>query len=226
MTGLAIDASGDVLSAALATPEGSFYAEIDAGIRHSERLMQLVDSLFASAGAAPGDLEFVACMRGPGSFTGLRLGMSAAKGMSVALGIPLYAAPTLDCAALPFGYWKGTVVAAIDAKKGRWFAAPYRAGERLAEAADVDTAALAAIAGADPFLCGSSAEAAAEAIRSETGLRPPCESFCRRGRARELLSIAAARFSAKDPGENDEVGLHYLRKSEAELTREAAGRAP
>ena len=42
----------------------------------------------------------------------------------------------------------------------------------------------------------------------------------------DLLSIAAARFSAKDPGENDEVGLHYLRKSEAELTREAAGRAP
>lgn len=227
MTGLALDTAGEVLSVALRTTEGLYLAEIDAGLRHSERLMELVDSLFSSARMPPAELSFVACLGGPGSFTGLRIGMSTAKGLAVSLGIPLYSVPTLDCVAYSHRVWPGPVIPVIDARRGRWFAAPFRSGERLAQDAELGTEELADLTGGPQggaLLCGPGAEAASEAILRAQSFRPEAEVFGRRGRGRELLDLAQARFSSQDPGEKDEVGLQYLRKSEAELTREAAQR--
>ena len=82
---LAIDSAWDVLSAALAIGDETFFIEIDAGLRHSELLMECADTLCKTAGISPTDLKMVACMKGPGSFTGLRIGYSIAKGIAMAL---------------------------------------------------------------------------------------------------------------------------------------------
>src|SRR3972149_110384 len=71
---------------------------------HSERLMAAVDHLLHLSGWEPGQLEGLAVAIGPGSFTGLRIGISAVKGLALGVGIPVAAVPTLDAlaATLPF----------------------------------------------------------------------------------------------------------------------------
>ncbi len=63
---------------------------------HSERLLILIDEVLKESNIAPSQLTAVAVSAGPGSFTGLRIGLSAAKGLALALNIPIIAVPTLD----------------------------------------------------------------------------------------------------------------------------------
>jgi tRNA threonylcarbamoyladenosine biosynthesis protein TsaB len=92
---------------------------------HSERLMSSVEALMAAAGVAPGDLDAIACGAGPGSFTGVRIGVSACKAMAYALSIPIVPVPTLD--ALAYGRGKGAraVWCLIDARHGRCYSASF-----------------------------------------------------------------------------------------------------
>lgn len=92
---------------------------------HSERLMSSVEALMAAAGVAPGDLDAIACGAGPGSFTGVRIGMSACKAMAYALAIPIVSVPSLD--ALAYGRGKGapTVWCLVDARHGRCYSASF-----------------------------------------------------------------------------------------------------
>jgi tRNA threonylcarbamoyladenosine biosynthesis protein TsaB len=99
---------------------------LDVSATHSERLLPAIDRLMADAGWGPGDLEGLAVAIGPGSFTGLRIGLSAVKGLALALGIPVVGVPTLDAlaAALPFAAWP--VCPVLDARKGEVYACRYR----------------------------------------------------------------------------------------------------
>jgi tRNA threonylcarbamoyladenosine biosynthesis protein TsaB len=140
---LALDTASAALSAALSAGEQIWYFQADAGLRHSELLMEIVDTLFGKAGMDRGDLDAVACMKGPGSFTGLRIGFAAAKGIALALGIPLITAPTLDCMAASLSVWPGIVLPAIDAKKNSFFAALYSGGLRLCPDMDAEASVIA-----------------------------------------------------------------------------------
>src|SRR2546428_9468073 len=77
---------------------------LDVSRTHSERLMGAIDRLLTDAGWTVRDLEGLAVSVGPGSFTGLRIGLSTVKGLALALSIPIVAVPTLDAMAalLPF----------------------------------------------------------------------------------------------------------------------------
>jgi tRNA threonylcarbamoyladenosine biosynthesis protein TsaB len=227
---LAIDCACEVLSVALLAGNGTFYTEIDAGVRHSELLMESADALCETAGISPGDLSLVACMKGPGSFTGLRIGYSAAKGIAMALGIPLRAVPTMECLAYRLSIWPGMALPAIDAKRGCFFAALYRHGKELAGCMDATPQAIAEkIAGArlsedeQVVLTGPGAELLyprlTENIRGELVSVDP---DCRKGRARELLEIAGSGLSE---GMSDIAsGPVYIRKSDAEEKSLAQGR--
>ena len=220
---LAIDCACEVLSVALAAGNGIFYMEIDAAFRHSELLMECADTLCKTAGISPGDLDLVACMKGPGSFTGLRIGYSSAKGIAMALEIPLRAVPTMDCLARHLSIWPGIAVPAIDAKRSCFFAALYRNGKELAGCMDVPPQAIAEkIAAArlsqdeKVVLTGPGAELlfpGLETYISGITLDPDC----RKGRARELLEITKSRL----PEETNDIdfGPVYLRKSDAEEKR-------
>ncbi len=100
-------------------------------------LLVAVDRVCKEAGVAPTALDAVAIGAGPGSFTGLRIGMATAKGIAFAAGRPLYACSSLAALArdgtlaladqqlLP--YLDGLVVAVLDARRGEVFAGVYRA---------------------------------------------------------------------------------------------------
>jgi tRNA threonylcarbamoyladenosine biosynthesis protein TsaB len=95
-------------------------------VTHSERLMLHVDALLKSAGLTLPDIDGFAVTVGPGSFTGLRIGLAAAKAMAYAAGKPLAGVPTLDVLADNLPYCKYLVAPVLDARKHMVYAAVFR----------------------------------------------------------------------------------------------------
>lgn len=130
---LALETSTDVCSVALAR-EGRVLAAltIDRPRVHAEWLLPLVDDALRYAGAERTDLGAVAVSAGPGSYTGLRIGASVAKGLAAALGLELVAVPTLEAlarAARPAAAPADVVLAALPARREEVFAAAWRVGD-------------------------------------------------------------------------------------------------
>jgi len=226
---LAIDTAASVFSVALGTATGQWYFEANAGTRHSELLMEITDFLFKKAGLKPTDLSLVVCMNGPGSFTGLRIGFSCAKGLALALGIPFAAISSLECMAYPYSMWPGLVMPVIDAKKNAWFCALFSGATRITEDMDADLETIcAAIAAAEKpaekplrlLLAGPDAAELQIVLKNS----PLCENTvfftapsCRTGSARELLAIAKSRKIVNNISSNFDLGPDYIRKSDAEI---------
>jgi tRNA threonylcarbamoyladenosine biosynthesis protein TsaB len=99
---------------------------LNIAITHSERLMSAVDRLFADCGLAPADLDGLAVSVGPGSFTGLRVGIATVKALAMALDLPVAAVPTLDALAARLPFANAPVCPILDARKGEVYLSLYR----------------------------------------------------------------------------------------------------
>jgi tRNA threonylcarbamoyladenosine biosynthesis protein TsaB len=232
---LALDTSDSVISAALSFEGGTVHIEADVLSRHSELLMDFIDRLFKTASIKQEDLELAACMKGPGSFTGLRIGFSTAKGLSLALGIPLVTAPTLDCMAHNLSIWPGIVLAVIDAKKGCFFSGFYRRGKLLSSYLDasptliLEQLELLRLSPEEPLaITGPGTPLLCEKLKNLEEFGKPrlsslafCDPSFRRGRALELLEIVRHYVIVKE-AEDIYSGPLYLRKSDAELNLKSA----
>jgi tRNA threonylcarbamoyladenosine biosynthesis protein TsaB len=95
---------------------------------HSEQLLAGVDRVLRGAGLGLQDLDGIAVGLGPGSFTGLRVALSTAKGLAMALGIPLRGVPTLEALAHNVPFWSGVVCPMVDARRGRVYGGLFRGG--------------------------------------------------------------------------------------------------
>jgi tRNA threonylcarbamoyladenosine biosynthesis protein TsaB len=227
---LAIDTTASIFSVALAAGDDQWYFEADAGTLHSRLIMESIDFLFRKASLAPEDLSAVFCMRGPGSFTGLRIGFSSAKGLALALGIPFVSVSSLDCLARPYSVWPGIVLPVIDAKKNAYFYALYCKGIRLSPDADADLPAIVSqiketlarqnSRAGQILLTGPDAEKLYKNLKqNDEGSHELCYYSViapdfRRGSAKDLLAIAKEKdIINNDPG----IGPDYIRKSDAEL---------
>ena len=125
-----------ILAIETATPRGSVAlvsggavraeADLPPGPRASGSYISAVEALFAAAGAAAGDVSAVAVSAGPGAFTGLRVGMSAAKGFCFGWGVPIVPVPTLLALAHRFPGEGRTVCPVQDARRGEAYAALFR----------------------------------------------------------------------------------------------------
>lgn len=99
---------------------------LDVRTTHSERLMSAIDRVLSDAGWTARDLEGLAVAVGPGSFTGLRIGLSTVKGLALALGIPVAPVPTLDAMAASLPWACLPVCPVIDARKREVYTCLYR----------------------------------------------------------------------------------------------------
>nr|WP_314090409.1 tRNA (adenosine(37)-N6)-threonylcarbamoyltransferase complex dimerization subunit type 1 TsaB [uncultured Shinella sp.] len=114
---LAIDTAGTGCSAALYDSNREIVlgaAGADIGRGHAERLMEFVDGALAAAGLDLPAIDRIAVTIGPGSFTGIRVGVAAARGLALALGIPAVGVSTLSALAADRS---GPLLVAIDAKR-------------------------------------------------------------------------------------------------------------
>jgi len=121
MTVLGIETATSVCGAAI-WESGSLAAleEVNEERVHAERLLPLIDAALRTSGRTVASLTAIAVSIGPGSFTGLRIGLSIAKGLVLATGIPLVAVPTLEALAsrsVKARKTEGLVLAAIDARR-------------------------------------------------------------------------------------------------------------
>jgi tRNA threonylcarbamoyladenosine biosynthesis protein TsaB len=138
-TVLALDTSGPCCAAALARMDGQEFRILASRTEpmergHAERLVPLVGELLGEAGFAWSDLGRVGVTTGPGSFTGVRVGIAAARGLALALGIPAIGIGTLDALVeMPdpktaAGSAAGTIVACLDARRGEIYLLARAAG--------------------------------------------------------------------------------------------------
>jgi tRNA threonylcarbamoyladenosine biosynthesis protein TsaB len=93
---------------------------------HTIELTPAIQRALTHVRLTPANLETVAVAQGPGSFTGLRIGMSVAKGLAMAQNIPLIAVPTLDIVATAVPPFEGPLIAVLQAGRGRVCAQRYR----------------------------------------------------------------------------------------------------
>ncbi|HEX5037402.1 MAG TPA: tRNA (adenosine(37)-N6)-threonylcarbamoyltransferase complex dimerization subunit type 1 TsaB [bacterium] len=99
---------------------------LSVSVRHSERLMPAVEQLLRDANTLPSQVDLFAVAEGPGSFTGLRIGIAAAQGLALAQGKPLVGVSTLQGLAMNAVFHPGLVVPVLNAFRGEVYFGIYR----------------------------------------------------------------------------------------------------
>ena len=100
-------------------------------------IQKLLDSFLGRESISAADLDLIVCTRGPGSFTGLRIAMATAKGLSLGSSTPMVSIQTLDMLAYGLEYFNGVVVPIIDARKKRFYTAIYQGSKKQSDNLDL-----------------------------------------------------------------------------------------
>ncbi len=219
---LAIDTATDWAGIALYDPEtGTIRYEQTwwARKRHTSSLLPHIDAALHDQGISRAALRGIAIAIGPGSYTGLRVGLSLAKGMALALDVPLVGVPTLDVVAYPYRHVAETVCAIIQAGRTRVCWAVYTPEDRATPADgyhldDVPTVAQALAAREVPvFVCGEVTPAAAQVFRDTLGPRvrvaSPADGLRRAGFLAEMGWAALESGRVDDPATLTPIYLRH-----------------
>ena len=117
---LAFETSAKAASVAL-MERGKLLGEAyqNTGLTHSQTLMVMAEDLLKACNLTPKDVEAVAVAAGPGSFTGVRIGVAAAKGFAWGKQLPCYGVSTLEAMAHSLGIWQGYICPVMDARRNQ-----------------------------------------------------------------------------------------------------------
>ena len=147
---LVLDAGSPQVSVAVSR-DGAVVAERSIALhRSSIQLLEMVRDSLDDAGLKLGDLRGIVALRGPGSFTGVRIGLATVLGLHQALGTPATALSTLEALAASIPAHEEVVIAAVDALRGDWSAQAFAAGTPLGEPELVPGPELPRLAGGRP----------------------------------------------------------------------------
>ena len=196
------------------------------GLTHSQTLMVMAQQLLEDCGKTVSDLQAVAVAEGPGSFTGVRIGVAAAKGLTWGAELPCYGVSTLEAMALSLGAWQGYVCPVMDARRSQVYNALFCVNcgklERLREdraiALEELSQELAELAG-PIFLVGDGSSLTYRTL-SDTlpNLVLPPEHRMHQ-RASGVALAAQQKIAAGLPGNGAALSPNYLRLSQAERER-------
>jgi len=191
---------------------------------HAVSLLPLVNEALAAARLELRELDLLAVSIGPGSFTGLRIGLSVTKGLALATGLPVIGVPTLEALAQATGVRDGLVCPLLDARKREVYAAAFRWREGALElvhgAVVVPPDVFADHLSLPCTLVGDGVDAYAPVFRRRWGDQLellPLSVVSPRGAI--VAALGAARVDANGLAEAAELEPTYVRKSEAELHR-------
>ncbi len=195
-------------------------------LTHSQTLMPMAQDLLKSCGRTPGDVQAVAVAAGPGSFTGVRIGVAAAKGFAWGGSLPCYGVSTLEAMAYQLGAWQGYVLPVMDARRQQVYNALFRVTEGKLERLCPDRAiALTDLAeeiknlsepvflvGDGSVLCYNTLKVTVPAL-----VLPPEHRMHQRAAGVALAALPM--IAAGDPGDAAALQPNYLRLSQAERER-------
>ncbi len=224
---LAFESSAKAGSCALLR-DGKLLAEYfqNGGQTHSRTLMKMAEDMLNNCDLTPGDVDAVGVAAGPGSFTGVRIGVSCAKGFAWAGELPCVGVSTLEAMAFGMLPFEGVVCCVMDARRNQVYNALFRSDAqtltRLCPDRAVSIEALAAdlknyeedkiLVGDGALLCYNTLGASIDALR----LAP---EHMRQQRASGVALCASARLRSGDSGDGSALAPNYLRLSQAERER-------
>ena len=198
----------------------------NSGLTHSQTLMVMAEDLLKVCGKSAADVTHLAVAAGPGSFTGIRIGVSAAKGFAWGAELPVYGVSTLEAMALGLGAMDGHVCACMDARRKQVYNAVFLAEDgRLTRVSEDRAISLEELKkelehiDGPIYLVGDGAELTFRTLSADLpGLRLPPEHR----RHQRASGVALAAIEAMNRGESaDGAALqpNYLRMSQAERER-------
>lgn len=225
---LAIDASGQVASVAL-SEDGKILAEysVDFKKTHSQTLLPMVDEILRMTETKCADVQGIAVSKGPGSFTGLRIGGATAKGLCNALNIPVAGISTLEMLAANFLGSDELIVPLMDARREQVYTAAFKTdGEGLKTVIAEGACAVSEIVerlnalGENVVLLGDGVAVNREYLVNN--LRCPyrfAPAHMNMQRAGSLAVLGEKAFETGKTCSGTELELEYLRMSQAERER-------
>ena len=226
---LAFEPSAKAASVAL-MEKGQLLGEAyqNTGLTHSQTLMVMAEDLLKTCNLTPKDVEAVAVAAGPGSFTGVRIGVAAAKGFAWGGELPCYGVSTLEAMARNLGAYQGYVVPAMDARRSQVYTAIFYVEKgtftRVAEDMAISLEELKEKIKnfQEPvFLVGDGALLCYNTLLEEVpGLVLPPEHRMHQ-RAAGVALAAQVMMDAGEPGNGSELTPNYIRLSQAERERAA-----
>ena len=196
------------------------------GLTHSQTLMVMAEDLLKQCGYAPRDVDAVAVADGPGSFTGVRIGVAAAKGFAWGKNIPCYGVSTLESMALSLGAYDGIVCPVMDARRSQVYNALFYVNQYvLSRAAEDRAIALADLAGELKktekliFLVGDGSVLTYNTLSDQIPnlVLPPEHRMHQRAVGVGLAALG--KIEAGEPGDGATLTPNYLRLSQAERER-------
>ena len=224
---LAFETSAKAASVAL-LEDGKLLGESyqNTGLTHSQTLMVMAEELLSQCGKTVQDVEATAVAAGPGSFTGVRIGVAAAKGFAWGREIPCYGVSTLEAMALSLGIFQGYVCPCMDARRSQVYNALFYVNHGEIRRVTEDRAiALAELAEElkkleEPvFLVGDGANLCYNTLsESVPNLVLPPEHRMHQ-RASGVALAARKQAVAGNPGDANGLCPNYLRLSQAERER-------
>ncbi len=220
---LAFETSAKAASVALLQEDtllGESYQ--NTGLTHSQTLMKMARDLIANCGKTPRDVTAVAVAAGPGSFTGVRIGVAAAKGFAWGGQNPCYGGSPLEAMARGFGLWEGYVVPTMDARRNQTYTAVFRAEQgkltRVLEDCAISFGELAEnLKNCEKsiFLVGDGAQLCYNTLKEDLpGLVLPPEHRTHQ-RAAGVALVARELMLRGEPGDGAGLTPNYLRVSQA-----------
>lgn len=231
---LAFETSAKAASVALMEEQkllGESYQ--NTGLTHSQTLMVMAEDLLKQCEKTVSDVTAVAVAQGPGSFTGVRIGVAAAKGFAWGGNLPCYGVSTLEAMAETLGIWQGYVCACMDARRSQVYNALFRVECGKLERVTEDRAiALADLAqelkklDGPIFLVGDGSSLTYRTLHEEIGQLVLPKEHRMHQRATGVAILGAEKVLAGEPGDANALSPNYLRLSQAErerLEREARG---
>ena len=221
MKALSIDCAISRLMISAKNDDKIFTSIYDIGMKQSESIVPAIDYALEKVLLSPSELDYTAITLGPGSFTGLRLGISAVKAIELAYNVPVYGISTLTMHAYCFKDFELPVLAAIDANKNKYYANLSDKNKTILEDGDWDTDII--IKNVKKIkkliVCGPDANKLKDIIIAQNKkikiLTPKTNIVT----AEALFSIAEDMISKNQPGIKDFDGPLYLRASEAEIVK-------
>jgi tRNA threonylcarbamoyladenosine biosynthesis protein TsaB len=205
---LLIHTAGSEGSVALAEAQQIVAAEVLPGRSSSERLVPAVRRLMELQGWRLRDLTAVVVVHGPGSFTGVRVGLSAAKGLSEAGGVPLIAVSRLALLAASAGEGDETVHAVLDAGRGEFYYGEYAGHRCVREALLSQEEVSAAVAEGRVVVCEVKISEMLSALHPRLVGEPS---------AGDALPLALERIAADEFDDAALLDANYLRRTDAEI---------
>lgn len=194
----------------------------DSGVSHSRKLLYSIDQLLKTLELKLADIAAVAVGMGPGSFTGLRIGMATAKGLAHGTSLPLIGVSSLDVVAVSI-YSERLICVVMDARKKEVYCcfyrcSPGRVAARCSDAMVVTPARLAEQIDEPVTMAGDGLHVYNDLFKQELGERAEMRPWISSPSADSLGFLAAAKLAAHDVLDLDTAKPDYVRSSDVQLS--------